>query len=506
MGYFLMNAASDYRSLSPYAAWLPLPHTAWTLETAAHLLRRLGWTATPEATAAAYRAGPRTTIRKLFGTKPAFDIPQSTMEADDKAQEMFREARQDGMTPEERRRMLGRARRLGREAFRQFGQAWFRHARQEDNAAYEKFVMFLSDIFVVGYPKVRSPEALAMHQVLLRDHFHSDYATLCKAVSRSPAMVQYLDLRQSRAGKPNENFARELFELFMLGEGNYTEQDIKEAARAFTGYKSNSERFYFVERQFDDGEKTVFGKTGNFTGDDIIDLTMEQPAAARFLPRELARFYLSNDVDLPDAYIQPIATQWREDGFQIDLLVEKFFSSTLFYHPQFRGNMIKSPTQFYLGLLQDLRLHPTPVSGAVDRFMQSMGQPFFQPPNVRGWVYGQPWINSSTVQARRAVVEAAFRPVNVDKLNADDRFEYDVAVANGEGEIFVREERLKTFADSRSDEELVDFLIQYMLATEVPEAFRETLVSYLASNDGSRLDRVEKVTMTILQTPQYNLC
>ena len=265
--------------------------------------------------------------------------------------------------------------------------------------------MFLQDVLVVGLPKTRNPYWLYLHQSLLRENINSNFDTLCKAVSRSPAMIKYLDLQQNRKGHPNENFARELFELFILGEGNYTEKDIKEAARAFTGYKIRNNEFFFNRRQFDDGSKIVFNRKGQWNGDDVIDLALDQSAARTFLPNEFLHFYLSTDVTLEDSYLKSLGNIWRRNHFNLSSLIKTVFKSRIFFHSQFRGNLIKSPTHFYFGLLQDLNLDVAPFPTFTLNALRNMGQPFFAPPNVRGWVGGENWINASTLAARRQFIE-----------------------------------------------------------------------------------------------------
>ena len=245
-------------------------------------------------------------------------------------------------------------------------------------------------------------------------------------------MIMYLDLQGSRRQAPNENFARELFELFVLGEGHYTEADIKEAARAFTGYRQNRGEFVFAQRQADSGRKSVFGRAGRFDGDDIIDLAYRQPAAATFLPGEMVRFYLTAD-GLPVADLAPLGEYWREEKFNLRALLRRFFSSRAFYDPAFRGNYIKSPVQFSLGLCQDLDLDVLPVGRFTLNNLRGMGQALFDPPNVRGWVGGRQWINSTTLTARRNAARIAVQGVPERLMNADEKLALEHATAAGLG-------------------------------------------------------------------------
>src|SRR5690606_1278539 len=163
-----------------------------------------------------------------------------------------------------------------------------------------------------------------------------------------------------------------------------------------------------------------FGRSGNFSGDAVIDLAYEQPAAAGFLPRELARFYLADEA-LPSEHVAALGAIWRESGFDLRVLVRTFFGSRCFFAPEFRGNAIKSPVQFYLGLLRDLDLSVTPLPRFSTARLRQMGQGLFQPPNVRGWVGGRAWINSSTLAVRRQMVRQLFSPLREETLNADEQ-------------------------------------------------------------------------------------
>src|SRR5690606_13086325 len=260
--------------------------------------------------ARAIRDGLPATLDRLFpATPPAFPRPELTEEEHTRAPE-FRQRLRQTQDPEERRAIQREQRELSRNANNDLILRWLRQAAIPANSAFEKWLLFLSDVYVVSSEKVRSARLIHTHADILRRGATGSARELTKAVSRSGAMLIYLDLQRSGRRAPNENFARELFELFTLGEGNYTENDIKEAARAFTGYRRRGDTFHLDKRQFDDGQKTVFGHTAFHTGDDVIDLAYEQPAAGTFLPREMARHYLTDDV--PDAdFFEPLAAWWR---------------------------------------------------------------------------------------------------------------------------------------------------------------------------------------------------
>lgn len=409
------------------------------------------------------------------------------------------------LPPGERRSAANRLREQGQAVSRELAIEWLRHARQPAVSAQEKWVLFLSDLYVVGAEKVRNPALLHQYTELLRTLGYGRAPDLTKAVSRAPAMIEYLDLQQSRRGAPNENFVRELFELFVLGEGHYSEQDIQEAARAFTGYRQEFGTFRRQTRQIDSSPKTVFGVTRAFDGDDIIDLAYAQPAAATVLPREFLRFYVSSE-PLPGNYVEELGRLWREDDFSLAALLRRVFRSRLFFSAPVRGNLIKSPIQFYLGVLQHLDLDVAPFPRAALFALRQMGQIPFYPPNVRGWVGGKAWINATTLAARRQVIQTAFSPWNEDALNADEQRAL-AAARERKGRVQLRVPAALLDGWSRTPpEQLVDQLTGTWLARDPGPEFKRRLVDFLVSRRAAPSAGTVAMVATLLQTPEYQLC
>jgi uncharacterized protein (DUF1800 family) len=471
-------------------------------------MRRAGWTARPADVQRAVAEGLPATLERLFpATPPAFTKPGSITRLEQIAPDILRRAR-EASPGEERQRLQRELRERSQSALLDLSVKWLQFAVQPEASAFAKWQLFLGDVYVVSQEKVRQSNLIYAHQEILFQHGLGPAPELTKAVSRSPAMVVYLDLQQSQKSAPNENFARELFELFTLGEGNYTEADIKEAARAFTGYRQLMGRVQVLPRQADTGVKTVFGRKGRFDGDAVIDLAYEQPAAATFLPRELTRFYLTES-GLPEAHLATLGAAWRASGFDLRQLARTFFGSRLFFDTSFRGNYIKSPVQFYLGLLQDLDLHVAPVPRLVVNALRQMGQTLYQPPNVRGWVGGRLWINSSTLSARRQIVQALFSPFNDANLNADELVEIAAARAEGRARFVVEPESLRDYA-ALEPAQAADRFIDYLLPVKPDASVRDALRDFLAADDAAtrrtRADRVRNAAVTLLQSPEYQLC
>ena len=455
----------------------------------------------------ATRAGLGPTLDRLFPLQPTlFAQPRLVAHLQEDTAEIARSLIRSA-AGEEKRRLQREARERTQLAIQDMSIKWLQYAAEPSNAAFAKWTLFLSDVYVVGVDKVKNAALIWTHFDILGRHAFEDAPTLAKAVSRSPAMVAYLDLNQSRRAAPNENFARELFELFLLGEGNYTEKDVKEAARAFTGYRQQFGVFRDARGQHDGTTKTVFGHSGPLSGDDVIDLAFRQPAAGAFLPGEMVKFYLT-DRPLPREYLHEVGAWWHSRDYPLRLLAQHFFGSRLFFAPEFRGDFIKSPVQFYLGLVQDLELNVPPLPRQVLVPLRQMGQMLFNPPNVRGWVGGRNWINSATLQVRRQLVESLFAAINENNLNADEQLELMAARTNGITRFSAADERFAPLA-GLEPATATDHLLANFLALPAAPAFRDSVQQFLAAEpagDAKKLRRLRRATITLLQSPEYQLC
>lgn len=233
---------------------------------------------------------------------------------------------------------------------------------------------------------------------VIRTHALGNFGELLRAVSKSPAMLAFLNNQQNRKKSPNENFAREVMELFTLGRGHYTEWDVKEAARAFTGWSYDSRSgFVFKQQTHDDGVKKFMGRTGRFTGDDIINILLEQKQTARFITEKIFRFFVHENADPKITAI--LADEFFKSGYEMKVLLHSIFSSDWFYDNRYMGNRIKSPVEFMAGIRRFVPIQlDNPNSSLV--FQQVLGQVLFLPPNVAGWPGGKSWIDSSSLMVR----------------------------------------------------------------------------------------------------------
>jgi len=272
----------------------------------------------------------------------------------------------------------------------------------------ERMTLFWHNHFVSSQQKVKLAELMYRQNVTLRANALGHFDVLLHAMARDPAMVIYLDSVQNRKGSPNENFAREVMELFTMGEGHYTEQDIKEAARAFTGWSLDRASGQFVFRPFihDYGIKTVLGRTALLDGDDILDILLAQPQTAEFITRKLWREFVSPQPD--DAEVRRIAKAFRESNYDIKVALHALLVSDTFYAADNRATLVKSPVELVVGTLRQFDIKPgqtLPFAVAA----AGMGQNLFSPPNVKGWPGQDTWINSSTLLARKQFLDRLFR-------------------------------------------------------------------------------------------------
>jgi uncharacterized protein (DUF1800 family) len=227
-------------------------------------------------------------------------------------------------------------------------------------------------------------------------------------------MLIYLDNAGSRKQAPNENFAREVMELFTMGEGHYGERDVKEAARAFTGYSLDRETGTYRWRPLlhDRGEKTVLGRTGRFEGKDVIDILLARPETAEFVTGKLWREFVSSVLDAKE--VQRLATVFRDARYEVKPLMRAMFLSDAFWSDANRGVLVKSPVELVVGTLRLFQVQPMDLRPAVIA-CAALGQNPFAPPNVKGWPGGEAWINSSTLLGRKQLVERVL--LNDDRAN-----------------------------------------------------------------------------------------
>lgn len=291
---------------------------------------------------------------------------------------------------------------------------WIYTMRDTPNPLLEVMTLFWHGHFTSAAYKVRHPGFLARQNELLRHHALGNFRTFTYEISIDPAMLVWLDNGTNVKKSPNENYARELMELFTLGIGAYTETDVKEAARALTGWKlEKTGEVKFIKNQFDNGSKTVLGKSGNLGLRETIDIVVEHPACARFIATKLWSFFAYPNPE--DEVIDGTANAFKESGFEIKSLLRAIFTSDAFYSDRAYRAVVKNPAEYVVGLLALFPQLKLKNEAALLHSMDLMGQELFNPPNVAGWPGGAAWLNSSALLAR-----CNFADVLVSSLTVKD--------------------------------------------------------------------------------------
>lgn len=337
-----------------------------------HLLRRAAFGATPDTVQAAARAGLAGTVESLINFQ---QTPSNVSPPDPAILTSGMGARIEPLT-----------------------EWWLTQMVAATRPLQEKMTLFWHGHFATAFSKVRSVAYMYRQNQLFRDNALARFDDLLTAVYRDPAMLIWLDGRTNVKSAPNENFGREVMELFTVGVGNYTQDDVHASARAFTGWRIGFDgEPVFVPRLHDDGPKTLLGQTGNWTADDAVRILCAHPATGPFLAGKLWRFFASDQP--PAAVIKRMAAAYYSSGHMIDAMVREMLNAPEFYSQTTRTTHIKSPTDFLVTTIRQLGVTQVDTT-EFPRTLALLGQELFNPPNVGGWPGGASWINANTMLAR----------------------------------------------------------------------------------------------------------
>jgi hypothetical protein len=262
----------------------------------------------------------------------------------------------------------------------------------------EKLTLFWHGHFATGENKVRDYRMMLWQNGMFRAHASGSLRELLVGILKDPAMLVYLDNGENVKKHPNENFGRELLELFTMGVGHYTEHDVREGARAFTGWTNDVLTFKFDAEQHDFTEKTFLGRTGNLNGDDIIETILKQPATGEFVAAKLYRYFVREDI--AGSVKMELGRSFRDDRYELKPLLKRIFLSKDFYSPPSYATQIKSPVHLVVSTYKKMGLSEVPTIPDFGRATAGFGQALFNPPNVAGWAGGRTWITPSTLLQR----------------------------------------------------------------------------------------------------------
>ncbi|GAB5404533.1 MAG: DUF1800 domain-containing protein [Aureliella sp.] len=372
----------DY--MAPESAWSVCPD-ALDHYRAAHLVRRAGFGIDAQSLQDLVGLQPAEAISRLRGT-------QSENSATDRSADALARAT------------------LATSDASNLSAAWVYRIMRTPDQLREKMTLFWHGHFATSAEKVEDAAMMWQQNNLLREHALGNFAELTQLVAKDPAMLIYLDSESNRKAHPNENFARELMELFCLGEGNYSEDDVLQLARCFTGWEVRNRRFRKNRYQHDSGEKAFLGASGRFNGEEAIDIVLRQEATPKFIARKLFHFFVCDDQAPSDDLLLPIAETLRANDLHIDAAVRQILTSNLFHSSTVFAQKIRSPVELVCGFMRSFEV--TTNTQAVARDLRDVGQGLYYPPNVKGWDGGRAWINSSTLLGRSNMLHRILQEEN----------------------------------------------------------------------------------------------
>lgn len=361
---------------------------------------------------------------------------------------------------------------------------WFYRMVNTDRPLEEKMTLFWHSVFATGWTKSEHTPTMVDHIQMLRTNCLANFRTLLLGISRDPAMIFWLDNNENHRNAINENYGREILELFSMGIGNYTEDDIKSAARAFTGWTYDTPvalypfghfdvKYRFRADDHDGGQKTFLGHTGNLDGEDIINIIAKQEVTARFIGRHLYNFFVADEAQVPAWSIAPpadpsaiddLAKAWIDSDADMKVVMRTLFNSEWFKAARFKH--VKSPAEFVASVLKlsGEYAEPAPDLHKLEGTIVTMGQKLMDPPSVEGWHTGKEWIDGGTLTER---VNYA-----IDTLNNPDKPGVKAII-----------DRISSQGNLTTPEQLVDNILDLIGPLEVESGTRDTLVAH-AQVDG----------------------
>ncbi len=448
--------------LRPADAWQPFEPSAqspFNRRLAAHLYRRAGLAASSRDLDEAVKLGLQGTVKKLLS-------PGDSTAKFDQEMHSFAQVTLAANNPE----LLA---------------GWWLHRMRHTPAPLvEKMTLFWHGHFATSAAKVREPELMLAQNEFLRRNALGDFGQLVRGIARDPAMLLYLDSATNRKVHPNENFARELVELFCLGQGHYTEHDIQELARCFTGWEIQYGKFRFNQFQHDYGSKTVLGRRGDFDGDDGLAVILDQPATAEFICGKLLRFFVADDSSFTQEWIAPLAAKLRESNLNVSPVLETIFTSRLFYSGVAVGRKVRSPIELGVGVLRALDGTSNMVQLA--NRLGELGQKPLYPPNVKGWDGGRAWINSSTLLGRANLMHSL-------ATSSDVRF------GGGSLAQLLEKQRIE------SADEVVEHLSELLVAVPLSADVCTQLVATMNQAGSPREERLRQTLHLLGSLPEFQL-
>jgi len=427
------------------------------------------------------------------------------MGADDVAK--MEELKKKGEDTETKKRI----RQQNRDDLKKLNLVWLNEMVESEAQLREKMSFFWH-----GHFASRNINVLYQQQLLdvIRQHALGSFRDLLHETSKSAAILNFLNAQQNKKNSPNENFAREVMELFTMGRGNYTENDIKEAARAFTGWSANLKgEFVFRKFQHDSDKKTVLGKTGNLTGEEVLDILLEQKQTARFITQKIYSFFVNENINKEK--VEWLANRFYQSDYNIGKLMDDIFTSDWFYDEKNIGIRIKSPIELLAGMR---RMLPMELENEEAQLLlqRILGQILFYPPNVAGWPGGKAWIDSSSLMFRLRV------PMLIndqDDLNLSPKTDDDVMGGQMDDKPAMKKggyarvgKPINAKVDWNAYTKNFESTPRENLLAKVQSALLQVTPAYKAdlikayADSSSKDSFIKSATLQIMSTPEYQMC
>jgi len=453
----------DLSQIDPQIAWdtwQPSEAQPWDARRVRHLMRRGGFGVKSSEVKQLVELGPSKAIDSLFG----LNAPESLKVFEQESSQIGSVVGAGG-------------------AIERIAAWWLHRMLNSPSPLVEKMTLFWHGHFATGADKVNDTELMYQQNKLLRQYALGDFRTMVHEVSKDPAMLLYLDSATNRKTHPNENYARELMELFCLGEGNYSEQDVQQLARCFTGWEIRRKAFRFNPYQHDAEPKNLLGHSGIESGEQAIDTVLAHPALPTFIAGKLFRFFVSDEQSPTAEFLAPLAESFLNANFSIDVVVRKILSSNLVLSDWSIARKVRSPIDFYVEIMRNLQ-----ISTNLDRLakgLDGIGQALFNPPNVKGWDGGRSWINSSTLIGRSNLM--------VDLLS-----EPATRFGRTDLEAWLKSENIT------NQSQWLEWLEASLLAVRLNDADKQRLTIAMESS-GMKTDRWKKMVIALTQNPKMHL-
>lgn len=502
---------------APTTSMSPVSKPGFGYDQARHLLWRAGFGGSPDQIRTLADWGPERAVDHLLdftvGSYPeptASEFESSIMRPPSEEEvRAYREAqrRQDEDAVARFREERQRRERADRQQAASMQRWWLKRMIETPRPLQEKLALFWHGHFATSYRTIENSYHMFLQNQLFRSHAAGNFGEMLFAIIRDPAMLRYLDNNRNVRGRPNENLARELMELFSLGEGHYTEDDIKEGARALTGYTFDDNAFVFNKQLHDASAKKIFGKTGNFDGDDFVKLILGRRECAEFICFKLYRFFV-NDAPLDpgsprsracQSVVRQMASVMLKARYDLKPVLRRLFLSEHFYDPANTVCRIKSPIELIVGAIRSMRT-PARDLGLLADALDRMGQDLFFPPSVKGWEVGRPWINTSTLYVRQNVLNYLLTgrtPVGFDAMANVEKYDPTTLLEDLAG------------ADPGAEQDpdrVVPYLLRFALGgTPAPERAR-TITDFTREHGGRMTPAVLTGALALITAmPEYQL-